>query len=163
MAALAVSLFWLSRAMTPDASWAALLLPMALLGVGNAFLWGPLGSTATRNLPMEYAGAGAGVYNTTRQVGSVLGSASIAALMQSRLAAELGAAATARSGSGLETLGALPAALHEGFAAAMAGSLLLPAAVLVLGLVAAMFYQRPRHLTPAPARFTGTGVERSAA
>ena len=38
-------------------------------------------ATATRNLPMHLAGAGAGVYNATRQVGSVLGSAAIAVLM----------------------------------------------------------------------------------
>ncbi len=163
MAAMAASLFWLSRAMTPDASWPSLLLPMSLLGVGNAFLWGPLGSTATRNLPMRYAGAGSGVYNTIRQVGAVLGSASIAVLMQSRLAADLGAAATSRSGSGLETVGALPAALHEGFASAMAESLLLPSVVLLLGLVATLLYQTPTHLSPAPAREARTGVERSPA
>jgi EmrB/QacA subfamily drug resistance transporter len=163
MAAMTTALFWLSRTLTPDASWPALLLPMSLLGVANAFVWPPLGSTATRNLPLQHAGAGAGVYNTTRQVGSVLGSASIAALMQARLTADLGAEATSRPGSGLETVGALPAALHEGFAAAMAESLLLPSAVLLLGLVAAMFYQTPRHLTPAPTPVAGAGVQRSPA
>ena len=35
---------------------------------------------------MKLAGAGAGVYNATRQVGSVLGSAAIAVLMDTRLA-----------------------------------------------------------------------------
>ena len=38
---------------------------------------------------MSQAGAGAGIYNTTRTVGSVLGSAAIAAFMQSRLEANL--------------------------------------------------------------------------
>ena len=52
-------------------------------------MWAPLSTTATRNLALQNAGAGAGVYNTTRQVGAVLGSASIAVLMQSRLAATL--------------------------------------------------------------------------
>ena len=59
---------------------------MALLGIGNALVWAPNSATATRNLPMEQAGAGAGVYNATRQVGAVLGSAAIAVLMDSRLA-----------------------------------------------------------------------------
>ncbi len=162
MAAMAASLFWLSLAMTPDASWPALLLPMSLLGVANAFLWGPLGSTATRNLPLQHAGAGSGVYNTTRQIGSVLGSASIAALIQARLAANLGEQAASRSGSGLETVGALPAALQDGFASAMAESLLLPAAVLLAGLLAALLYQTPRHLAPATAEVAGAGVRRSA-
>ena len=38
------------------------------------------------------AGAGSGVYNTTRQIGAVLGSAAIAVLIQARLTAELPAA-----------------------------------------------------------------------
>ena len=59
-----------------------------LLGVGNACVWAPTSATATRNLPMHRAGAGAGVYNATRQVGAVLGSAAIAVLMDSRLSAQ---------------------------------------------------------------------------
>ena len=75
--------------MTPGSAAWQLLLPIALLGVANGFMWSPLSTTATRNLPMQHAGAGAGVYNTTRQVGAVLGSASIAVLMESRLDAQL--------------------------------------------------------------------------
>jgi EmrB/QacA subfamily drug resistance transporter len=48
---------------------------------------GPARRTATRNLPMQLAGAGSGVYNATRQVGAVLGSAAIAVLIDSRIAA----------------------------------------------------------------------------
>ena len=61
---------------------------MVLLGVGNAFVWAPNSATATRNLPIQQAGAGAGIYNATRQVGAVLGSAAIAVLLDSRLAAQ---------------------------------------------------------------------------
>src|SRR3954470_4836934 len=78
-----VSLFWMSQVIEPDVAIWELLLPIALLGVANGFMWAPIGSTATRNLPLHQAGAGAGVYNTTRQVGAVLGSASIAVLMES--------------------------------------------------------------------------------
>lgn len=84
-----VSLFWLSQVIEPTVPIWELLLPIALLGVANGFMWAPIGSTATRNLPMHQAGAGAGVYNTTRQVGAVLGSAGIAVLMEARLAANL--------------------------------------------------------------------------
>ena len=56
-------------------------------------MWGPLATTATRNLPPRQAGAGAGIYNTTRTIGSVIGSAAIAALMQARLEANLPAPA----------------------------------------------------------------------
>ncbi len=138
-----VSLVWLSRVMTPDSAVWQLLLPIALLGVANAFVWSPLSTTATRNLALHNAGAGAGVYNTTRQVGAVLGSASIAALMQSRLVALLpggGGASPERA------TGALPAQLHAGFAAAMAEAMLLPAAVLLIGWVAVLCFATPRHL-----------------
>ena len=118
--------------MTPDVSIAALIGPMVLLGIGNAFIWAPNSATATRNLPIQQAGAGAGVYNATRQVGAVLGSAAIAVLIDARLAAE-GLPAFEGTGS---TGGKLPAAFADGFSQAMATSMLLPAAVLVLGLVA---------------------------
>ena len=61
--------------MTPDTSIWGILLPMGVFGIGNAFVWAPNSATATRNLPMQLAGAGSGVYNATRQVGAVLGSA----------------------------------------------------------------------------------------
>ena len=73
----------------PGAHVWSLCVAMVILGVGNAFIWAPTAATATRNLPMHQAGAGSGVYNTTRQIGAVLGSAGIAVLMQSRLTAEL--------------------------------------------------------------------------
>ena len=69
-----------------------------MMGIGNAGMWGPLATTATRNLPMSQAGAGAGIYNTTRTVGSVIGSAAIAAFMQSRLEANLPGAGDAAGG-----------------------------------------------------------------
>lgn len=141
---LPVSLLWLAAVMSPESPVWQLLLPVGLLGVANGFVWAPLGSTATRNLPMQRAGAGAGVYNTTRQVGAVLGSAAIAAVIQSRLAAELGPAG---AGGGANTMGArLPAPLRDGFADAMAQSLLLPAAVVLIGLVAALMFAAPTHL-----------------
>ena len=140
-----VSLFWLSQVIEPTVPIWELLLPIALLGVANGFMWAPIGSTATRNLPMHQAGAGAGVYNTTRQVGAVLGSAGIAVLMESRLAANLPmvpGGATAGEGGG----GKLPEALHQGFSDSMAQSLMLPAAVLVIGLIAALFFTKPNYL-----------------
>ena len=140
-AATIVSLVWLSHEMTPGVSIPALIGPMVLLGIGNAFIWAPNSATATRNLPIQQAGAGAGVYNATRQVGAVLGSAAIAVLIDARLAAE-GLPAFEGTGS---TGGKLPEAFTDGFSQAMATSILLPAAVLVLGLVASLLFERPRH------------------
>jgi MFS family permease len=145
------ALGWLAAVLVPSAPILQLLLPIALLGVGSAFLFAPIGSTATRNLPMSHAGSGAGVYNTTRQVGAVLGSAGVAAIMESRLAALLPRI------SGDAEAAQLPPALHGAFATAMAQSLLLPAAVLLIGLAAALCFTRPTHLRSdaAPAAATG--------
>jgi EmrB/QacA subfamily drug resistance transporter len=149
MACFPASLVWLSAVLEPDAAIWHLLPPIALLGVANAFMWAPIGSTATRNLPMNAAGAGAGVYNTARQVGAVLGSAAIAVLMENRIAAELPGAGKMVEGTGTTQL---PPQAHQGFADAMAQSLLLPAAVLLIGLVAVLGFERPKYLsTPAEA------------
>ena len=74
------SLFWYSSLMNADTPIWMFLLPSALMGIGSAGMWGPLATTATRNLPVHQAGAGSGIYNTTRTVGSVIGSAAIAAV-----------------------------------------------------------------------------------
>jgi EmrB/QacA subfamily drug resistance transporter len=146
MLLLAVGLFWYAAWLNTDSStWPRLLLPSAVLGLANACIWSPLSTTATHNLPPSQAGAGAGVYNTTRQIGSVLGSASIAALMTARLAAEMPRAAGNGAGSGAEFGGALPSFLHADFTAAMAQSMLLPAFVALLGAVVVLFLAKPKN------------------
>ncbi|GJF17724.1 MFS transporter [Mycolicibacterium cyprinidarum] len=135
---LAIALTWLSIEMTPETPIWRLVLPLIAMGVAMAFIWSPLAATATRNLPPQQAGAGSGVYNTTRQVGSVLGSAGIAAFMVSRLSAEMpGAADTAPGPEGSIT--ELPVFLHAPFAAAMSQAMLLPAFVALFGVIAALF------------------------
>ena len=136
--AIVVSLTWLSRVMTPDSATWEILLPMVLLGIGNACVWAPLSATATRNLPPQMAGAGAGVYNATRQVGAVLGSAAIAVLMDSRIAAHGLAFQPTEATSGA----AMPAQALAAFSAAMADAMLLPALVLLIGLVGALFFEQ---------------------
>jgi hypothetical protein len=68
----------------------------------------PLTTTALREVEPRLAGAASGVMNTTRQVGSVLGTAAVGALLQNRLVASLTSEATERSG-------ALPANLRTPF------------------------------------------------
>jgi len=137
-----VGLLWLAAVLAPGAPIWQLLLPLVLIGIASAFVWAPIGSTATRNLPMAHAGAGAGVYNTTRQFGAVLGSAGIAAMMEGRLAALL----PGMSGDAEAAVTHLPPAQYDAFAGAMAQSLLLPAGVLLAGLVAVLCFARPTHL-----------------
>ena len=116
------------------------LIPSFIMGVGNAGMWGPLATTATRNLSPRQAGAGAGIYNTTRTIGSVLGSAAIAVFMQSRLEANIPGAADADASFGGS---ALPPEIAEPFSTAMSQAILLPAAVMLVGVVAVLFLRKP--------------------
>jgi EmrB/QacA subfamily drug resistance transporter len=131
---------WLGLVMRPDVAVWKLLLPTVLMGVGSAGIWSPLSASATRNLPRALAGAGSGVYNTTRQIGAVLGSAAIAVVMESRLAAQ-GLPAAGAAGGG----GRLPAAIHQPFSTAMGQSMWLPAIILLIGVAATACYARPGH------------------
>lgn len=134
---LAAALTWLSVEMAPATPIWRLVLPFAAIGVGMAFIWSPLAATATRNLPPHLAGAGSGVYNATRQVGAVLGSAGMAAFMTSRIAADMPALPGGGPAAGAALQ--LPEFLHEPFAAAMSESTLLPAFVALFGIAAALF------------------------
>lgn len=87
LAVLATSLVLLASVISADTPLWQVLGAMALLGVGSSFVWAPLTTTANRNLPLHQAGAGAGIYNANRQIGSVVGAAAIAVLIDSRLAA----------------------------------------------------------------------------
>ncbi|RLV48388.1 DHA2 family efflux MFS transporter permease subunit [Nocardioides mangrovicus] len=119
-----------------------------VLGTGNAFIWAPTAATANRNLPLRLAGAGAGVYNAVRQVGSVVGAAAIAVMMDSRLSHYLpGAAAHGDAGAARIT----DSRAADLFSKAMQQSFLLPAAICVLGLVAVLFYEPFKHTAGAPA------------
>jgi Major Facilitator Superfamily len=154
-ATLAIALTWLSMEMTPTTPMWRLVLPFAAMGVGMAFIWAPLAATATRNLPPDLAGAGSGVYNTTRQVGSVLGSASMAAFMTWRIGDELPPQPDGAAPRGEGAVTQLPASLHQPFSDAMSQSILLPAFVALLGVVAALFLLGAR-----PARALPSGAAR---
>ena len=138
-------LFWFAGLVAANAGWQVILLPSALLGIANACMWGPLSVSATRNLSPRLAGAGSGVYNTTRQIGAVLGSAGIAALIEARITANFPAQSGGASAGGAEQqVGTLPSFLLDPFSKAMGQSLILPAAVLVVAIVAALFLGKPK-------------------
>ncbi|MEU6831536.1 DHA2 family efflux MFS transporter permease subunit [Nocardia beijingensis] len=143
----ALSVFCFAMLMKPDSSLAWFLVAAALAGFANACIWAPLASTATHNLPVQQAGAGAGVYNTTRQVGSVLGSAAISALVAARLTANgLGGGPVAEGGAGQ---GPLPEFVKDSFSTALSQSTLLPAAVLLIGVAASVLFIRHGESAPA--------------
>ena len=117
------ALLWIAGIMYVDAALYWFVGASALLGVGNAFVWAPNSVTAMRTVDLRYMGAASGVYNTTRQVGAVVGAAAVGAAMQ---------------------VGAASLGLHQG----MAVSLLLPALVMVAGLIAVSRFENtlaPKH------------------
>ncbi len=134
---LAIALTWLAFEMSPDTPIWRLVLPFSAIGVGMAFVWSPLTATATRNLPPHLAGAGSAAYNSIRQLGAVLGSAAMAAFMTSRISAEVPRSPGTATGDGAHAL-QLPEFLRAPFSAAMSQSVLLPAFVTLLGIIAAL-------------------------
>lgn len=114
-AALAGAALWLDLAMEPGAGAWSIVAPMLLFGIGTGCVFSPMANLATAGLDRRTAGAGAGAFNTTRQVGGVIGSAAIIAMLQSRLAVTLPAAAQ-------EVAGDLPADLRQGFVDGFAGA-----------------------------------------
>ena len=92
------------------------LLPgLVVAGVGLGLTFAPLQTVAMRNVEPRMAGAASGVINTTRQLGGVIGSAAVGALLQAQLTDKIGAAARAESA-------ALPPAQREEFLDRFAGS-----------------------------------------
>jgi EmrB/QacA subfamily drug resistance transporter len=78
-------------------SWQDFLLPLIVAGVGMGGTFAPLTTTAMRNVEPRMAGAASGVLNTVRQVGTVIGTAAVGALLQNRLVASWGSEAARRS------------------------------------------------------------------
>lgn len=209
-AIVAATVVWLTLVIEPDAEVWHLVVPMTVFGVGTGFLFSPLASAATSGLDQRTAGAGAGAFNTTRQIGGVVGSAAVVAMLTSRLATTIPAATADAAGSlpeaarqpfvdGMSQVdvaqvsggggGAFPlpdgvpadvadqvraaaqSALHAGFSTAVAQTLLLTAAALVVGLLSALAMNaiRPQHHVAVgadaavPDAAPGAGVPRVAA
>lgn len=134
----AVSIAGTALLMTPDGSIPLMMVILGLGGIANACIWAPLAATATHSLPMQQAGAGAGVYNTTRQVGSVLGSAAISALIASRMTANgLGGGPVGEGGAGV---GVIPDQIKEALSTALRESAFLPAIILIIGVIASALF-----------------------
>lgn len=109
-----------------------LLLPSTVQGVGSAMIWPSLSLAATKNLPPRDAGAGSGIYNTTRQIGSVLGSALIAVLMESRISAQI-----------LKVHAQGADAIPEAMAVGLGQALLLPGCVALAAVLVVVFLNSP--------------------
>jgi EmrB/QacA subfamily drug resistance transporter len=94
----ALGTLWFTLVSDVGVSWTVFLAPFVVMGVGMGCIFAPMATEAMRGVPPRLAGAASGVNNTIRQVGSVIGSAAVGALLQSRLAETLREEATARAG-----------------------------------------------------------------
>jgi EmrB/QacA subfamily drug resistance transporter len=97
------------------------LLPgLVVAGFGMGLTFAPLQTIAMRNIMPQMAGAASGLINTTRQLGAVIGSAAVGALLQAQIAAKLRETAVKQAS-------ALPPDVRDqavqGFAHPAAGSL----------------------------------------
>jgi EmrB/QacA subfamily drug resistance transporter len=106
----AVGTGWFTLVSDVDVSWTVFLAPLMLMGVGMGCIFAPMATEAMRGVPPRLAGAASGVNNTIRQVGSVIGSAAVGALLQNRLAQTLPDEAAAHAGQ-------LPPAYRDPFVA----------------------------------------------
>ncbi|MFC4911189.1 DHA2 family efflux MFS transporter permease subunit [Actinomadura gamaensis] len=103
-------MLWMLAVAGTDTSWTAFLGPLVVSGIGVGGVFAPMATEATRNVPPRLAGAASGVNNTIRQVGSVLGSAAVGAILQNQLASSLKEQAVTRAQG-------LPQPYHDKFVA----------------------------------------------
>jgi MFS family permease len=105
---------WVVASAGVGTSWPRFLPGVLVMGLGFGGIFAPMATEAMRSVPAQLAGAAAGVNNTIRQVGSVIGSAAVGALLQNQLASSLHIEAVHRAGE-------LPADVRSGFIAGFDG------------------------------------------
>jgi len=130
---MAGAMAWYTIYLTPTSNIWLAILPGLIAGLGNACMWSPVSMSATHHILPPDAGAASGLYNTGRQVGSVLGSALMNTLMNTRLVAH-----------GIDPSIAshhttLTPEQSAGFSLAMADSMWLPFGVFAGGALLAIF------------------------
>ena len=106
---------WLALIATPASTWPDFLAPLLVAGVGMGCTFAPLVTVAMRDVDPRMAGAASGVLNTVRQVGLVIGTATVGALLQNRLVSSMTSQATTRAA-------ALPAQVRGRFITEIQGS-----------------------------------------
>jgi len=106
---------WMTAVADVGRSWPLFIPPALVLGVGFGGIFAPMATETMRSVPRHLAGAASGVNNTIRQIGSVIGSAAVGALLQNQLASSLHEEAVRRSE-------ALPAGVRDQFVAGFSSS-----------------------------------------
>jgi EmrB/QacA subfamily drug resistance transporter len=171
-------LLWIAlSARTHNGAW-TLVPGLALAGIGMGLTFAPMYSIAIASVRQNLAGTASGVLNTIQELGSLLASAIVGAVLQSRLATEMTERSQqiaaqlpeqarepflsqVRASSSNVQLGTAPPAgtggtgqagahlFQDSFVAAMRGSLLIPVAVLLIGVTAALLVRQTRRALTA--------------
>ena len=106
----AVGMGWVALEASTTSAWYDFLPALIVAGIGMGCTFAPMVTVAMRNIDPRMAGAASGVLNTVRQVGLVIGTAAVGALLQNQLVSSMNSQAAARAG-------ALPAQLRGPFVA----------------------------------------------
>src|SRR5215470_14523859 len=88
---------WLALIAQPSSGWLVFLAPLVVAGLGMGCIFAPMVTVAMRNIDPRMAGAASRVLNTIRQVGLVIGTATVGALLQNRLVSSISSQASTRS------------------------------------------------------------------
>jgi EmrB/QacA subfamily drug resistance transporter len=89
-----IALGYIAWTVSADGGRWALLPGLILMGIGLSGVWTPLYDLATRDLKPELAGTASGILNTMQELGTVIASAAIGAVLQNQLATSLRSEAT---------------------------------------------------------------------
>jgi len=92
-----IALAYIAWTVSADGGRWALLPGFILMGIGMSGVWTPVYDLATRDLKPELAGTASGVLNTMQELGTVIASAAIGAVLQNQLASSLKAEAATYS------------------------------------------------------------------
>ena len=88
---------WVALEATTTSLWYDFLPALIVAGLGMGCVFAPMVTVAMRNIDPRMAGAASGVLNTVRQVGLVIGTAAVGALLQNRLVSSMNSEAATRA------------------------------------------------------------------
>ena len=188
LACFSVGMGWLALIAQPTSAWYDFFAPQLVAGIGMGCTFAPMTTVAMRDISPRMAGAASGMFNTTRQVGSVIGTAGVGALLQNRLLDALtrqarqrtvglpaatrahlisGFQAAARSGleggSGHRLTGLPGQIFSHGFVDAMRPTMLTPIGILLIGAASCLLIRRGQHAPAGPRTEVPEAPEASAA
>jgi EmrB/QacA subfamily drug resistance transporter len=127
LAVLAVSMF-LFAGISTGTTYAGLILPFVLMGVGIAMVMSPMSTAAMNAVSVQKAGGASGVLQMSRMIGASVGVAATGAIFQSQL------------GSGFDPaqLATAPGQARAIFVDALSSAMLLAGFVVVAGLLVSL-------------------------